>query len=235
MQVGNSPEQIAASGGEPVSSQVLDQQDTSIHWKQCITCRNIKDPRRFRADTSMRDGRVAQCLDCESVPKLSLEENTIKLYEDNYYAKGTKDQRWAHTLDYLDDEARLSGRWLNYTELIRLLRMHVPNLFIRDGNLENHIACYRIWEQPQPALEGRTFRYACGFPMVRMPEYSTYVVDDRDVIHKQKQVGWRTPVLRLIIQGLISERKAEKVFGEARGPASTVFRRALYDWRNRQQ
>jgi hypothetical protein len=231
--IGNTAEQVLASGGDPVSSEVLDQQNQKIHWKQCASCRNIKDPKRFRSDSSYRDGRAAQCLDCESRPKLPIEEHVIKLYEENYYNERTKDQRFAHTLDYLDDEARLSGKWMNYQDLIWNFRKNIPNLFIRDGNLENHIACYRIWGRPQPHLEGKTFRYACGFPMKRMPEYSTYVVDDLDIIHKQKQVGWRTPLLKLILQGLITEVKADRVFGEARGSASTVYRRTLYEWRNR--
>jgi hypothetical protein len=69
--------------------------------------------------------------------------------------------------------------------------------------------------------------------MTRLPEYSTYVIDDRDIIHREKQKGWRTPLLRLILRGYITEERAEKVFGEARGPASVVYRRALYEWRNR--
>ena len=244
MQIGNTAEQILTTGGEPVTSEVLDQSCSKIHWKQCITCRSIKDPKRFRADTSSKDGRVDQCQDCEAVPKLSLEENVCKRYEDNYFSLATKAQRWQHTTDYLNDEARLSGRWMHWTDFVYLLRQAVPDLFIREGGLENHLAVYEVHERfadtegdgilrNQPCRYSINFKYVCGIPMTKMPEYSTYVIDNRDIIHKQKQKGWRTPLLQIILKGYLPELKAQKFFGEPRGETSTVYRRTLYEWRNR--
>lgn len=247
-QIGNTEEQILSTGGEPVSSKVLDQKDDSIKWKQCITCRSVKDPKRFRADSSQQDGRVQRCLDCEAVPKLSMEENYYKRYEDNYFSAATKSQRWKNTTDYLNDEARLTGRWMHWADFVQLLQRACPDLFIMEGGLHNHLAVYEVHDRlvfdsetvggmwrsdPLGCRYSFNSKYVCGIPMVKMPEYSTYVIDDRDIIHKQKQKGWRTPLLQVILKGYLPEQKAIKIFGEPRGEASVVYRRTLYEWRNR--
>ena len=227
-------QEIKTAGGEPVSTAVLDQRDTSTVWKQCATCRNIKDPKRFKADTSYKDGRRPQCDDCAAVPRLSSTEHTERLWEQNYYDKRTQDQRWPHLLDYANEAARLSGKWKHYSTVVQELRHAVPGrLFFQDGALANHLAVYHIYEQPRPELDGRTFRYLWGIRQTWLPEYSTYKFTDRDVPVKEKERGWRTLLLRLITDGLLSEERCTRLFGEARGPASTVYRRTLYGWRNR--
>jgi hypothetical protein len=227
-------QEIKAAGGEPVTTAVLDQSNTSTIWKQCVTCRNVKDPKRFKADTSYKDGRSPQCDDCAAVPRLSLEEHTARLWEQNYYSEATRAQRWPHLLDYVNEEARLSGKWKYYSTFVRELREAVPGkLFFQDGALANHLAVFRIYDQPQPQLEGRTFKYLWGLRTTWMPEYSIFVFTDRDVPVKEKERGWRTPLMRLITTGLLSEARCDKIFGEARGAASVVYRRTLYGWRNR--
>jgi hypothetical protein len=228
------PQQIREAGGDPVPATVLDQTNTSVVWKQCVTCRNVKDPKHFKADTSYKDGRTPQCNTCAAVPRLSLEEHTDRLWEMNYYADATKAQRWPHLLDYANEAARLSGKWKHWTTFVRELRQVLPTkLFIREGGLVNHLAVYQIYEQPRPELEGRTFRYLWGIRQTWLPEYSTYKFTDRDIPVKEIHRGWRTPLMRLILDGLLSEERCNKLFGEARGAASTVYRRTLYGWRNR--
>ena len=225
--------EIIKSGGEPIATSILNQADTRVHWKQCVTCRNVKDPKKFQVDTSAKDGRRPQCDDCAAVPRLSTEEHVDRLWELNYYHAGTQAQRWPHMMDYANEAARLSGKWKHYKTFVYELRQVMKNLFIREGGLANHLAVYQIFGQPQPRLDGRTFKYLWGLRMGWMPEYSTYKFTDRDIPVKEKERGWRTPLMRLIVDGLLSEERCNKFFGEARGSASTVYRRTLYGWRNR--
>lgn len=66
-----------------------------------------------------------------------------------------------------------------------------------------------------------------------MPEYSILRFDDYGVPTNERRRGWRTCLLQLIIKGILTERQANEIFGEASGPASGRFLSTLYAYRNR--
>lgn len=220
---------VHAHGGTPVSTKVLDQSDHSIHWKECITCSRIKPFGEFKRDSSYREGVRDQCLVCESAPRLSTQEHTIRQKEMNYRAANA--QRWDNQEDYENDAARV-GMPMHHSELLRRIRKLIPhNLFVMDGRIVGDLAIYRVYGTPQPDLNGRTFRYLFYIPTGWMPEFSQYEFDSRDVPIKESKRGWRTPLLRLIKTGLVSEDQVRDEFGEALGEASVVWHRELQKYR----
>src|SRR5208283_2210636 len=108
----------------------------------------------------------------------------------------------------------------------------VPSLYIVDGRIEGDLAVFQTYGQPQPDLEGRTFRYLFYIPTGMLPEYSLYEFSERDVPIREQKRGWRTVLLRLIKSGLLTEDTCREVFGEAVGEASTVWHRTLHQYRS---
>src|SRR5579875_273403 len=227
-------DEILRHGGAPVTAEVLDQTNTKVVWKECLSCGKIKPYGQFRRDSSYREGLRDQCYECEMVPRLSTSEHIARLTELNYYDERTKAQRWKHQLDYMDD----GPRWVNHLHhsefLYRLKKMLPSELYITDGRIIGDLAVYRVYGQPQPRLDGKTFEYLWYIPTGYMPEFSVYEFDPiRDIPIKERVRGWRTPLLRLIKARITTEEKVNKYFGRVTdGPGSVVYRRSLFVFRN---
>lgn len=199
--------------------------------KECVTCLRILAFSYFNRDSSYRDGHRDRCFECETAPKLSTAEHTSRMKEMNLYAADK--YRWKNQEDYENDEARFGNR-KHSSEFLNRLRVLIgpDRLFLTDGRFLNDIAVFQISGQPRPDFNGNTYRYLWYLPTGWMPEYSIYEFDERWVPVREKQRGWRTPLLRLIKQGLLTEDQVEWEFGPALGEASTVYKRELWQYRN---
>jgi hypothetical protein len=160
-------------------------------------------------------------------------EQVARLRESNYNSEAVRAQRWPFQDEYVDDAARV-GRGMQSSDFINILRKLVPSLYFTDGNVIGDIAVYQVSDSPRPDWDGKTYRYLWFIPKGFLPEYSQYQFDTvRDVPIREKQRGWRTPLLRLIESGLLSEEDCNEVFGKPTGPASSVWYRNLHNFRNR--
>lgn len=208
-------------------------ESSELLGKECIGCMKILAYEFFDRDSSYRDGRKDLCTICAKVPRLSIEENTARLREKNNNSEAVKSQRWAHQDDYRDDRARV-GRVLPSGEFLAKVQKLVPELYITDGRIVGDVALFRVYPQPQERLGGRDFEYLFYCPTGLLPEYSIYEFDTaRDVPIREKLRGWRTVLLRLIRMGLLTEETCDQEFGVAIGPASNVWYRKLYEYRNK--
>jgi hypothetical protein len=77
-------------------------------------------------------------------------------------------------------------------------------------------------------------KMACWVQDGFCPEYSIMKFDDHDVPLDERMRGWRTPLLQMILLGILKEEIVEQVFGKAEGPASTKYNSLLYAIRNRE-
>lgn len=204
-----------------------------IFGRRCGGCQNDLDFVYFRRDSSMRDGHAVLCYDCEASPRLSTAEHTANLREKNYNA--SQKQRWEHQDELVNDESRV-GRSMHSSELLRRLKKLVPCLFFRDGNIAGDIAVFQTFGVPQPELEGRTFKYLWYIPTGMLKEFSTYEFNDRGVVVRENERGWRTPLLRLIKANLLTEQQCNKEFGNpTSGVASNRWFRELSKHRQRKE
>ena len=198
--------------------------------KECICCGAAKLYKHFRADHSFRDGRRDRCLDCEASPRLSTAEHTSRLRELNNSSHGVKAQQLDHQEDY--QVGGREGRKLHHTEFIRLLQKCVPSIYVTEGYVIGDLAIYQTFPGPQASLDGASFKYLGYISMGLIPEFNLYEFDERNVPVKETR-GWRTPLLRYIKMGLLTEQKCDEVFGRpAECPASVVWFRQLYNRRN---
>jgi hypothetical protein len=134
----------------------------------------------------------------------------------------------------MDDEARFINP-MHHSGFISRLRRAVPGkLCFVDGRIADDIAVFQIFGRPQ--ADGRDFKYLWYIPTGFMPEYSLYEFDPvRDIPVKERIRGWRTPLIRLIKSGLLTEDRCKKFFGEPIGPASIVWRRQMFVLRNQHE
>jgi hypothetical protein len=200
--------------------------------KECASCSKALRYSHFRADHSYRDGRRDQCLECEAAPRMSTAEHTARLRERNNSSHWVKQQMLPGQEDYECSEAR-QGHRMHHSEFVRKLRKLVPCLLVIPGNVKGDLAVYRVYPQPQAHLDGMSMQYLWYVPMGWMPEFSIYLFDSRGVPTREEKRGWRTPLLRLIKSGLLTEEKCNEVFGRPpEGAASAVWFRKLHEHRN---
>lgn len=133
-----------------------------------------------------------------------------------------------HLQEELEDEDRASGSRLQFSELISKLRRICPLLKVVDGMPGSVALYYPCNRQELAEAEKRkrwelgrdpfyfAYKYVGGFPKHDMPEYG-YITTDEHRLMKDDVRGWRTVVMRLIKEGMISYRAAIKEFGEALG------------------
>jgi hypothetical protein len=75
-------------------------------------------------------------------------------------------------------------------------------------------------------------RYVTWVQIPAMIEYSVMRFDEHNLPTTQKYKGWRTVLLELIRQGWLTEREANRVFGEPRGPAAKRWGEILQSMRS---
>jgi len=136
-----------------------------------------------------------------------------------------KQYQWLHPSEYIDAGPRI-GKILSHAEFIKILR-------------KSGLEC---WYVQHPHLDKLTLlvldkmshkpEFAAWAAYGYMPEYSIMNFDRYGVPLAERYRGWRTVLLQLILQGLISEERADKFFGKAHGPASGRFLKTCYGIRN---
>ena len=134
-------------------------------------------------------------------------ETLAELEENN--RDNSKQYQWLTPEEYSDYEARI-GIVISHEQFITLLRKH-------------GIVChYRQHAHPDKAVlwvSRDTFsepEVAAWVQIGQMPELSLMNFDKYGVPLAEKRRGWRTVLLQMILKGLITEEKANKIFGRPR-------------------
>lgn len=137
--------------------------------------------------------------------------------------------------DYIDsmrcDLARI-GRVMDAEIFLEKLKELIPGLRWIPGTIAGDISVYLMDNDPQYQPLG--YRYLWYIPEGILPEFSLYEFDEvRDFPVKEKKRGWRTALLRVILADMISEQKANEVFGKpSENLASELWYRRLFAKRN---
>lgn len=123
----------------------------------------------------------------------------------------------------LEDEERGSGPRLQFTEIISRLKCELPQLKVVDG-APGSVALYfprtdAEFKEARAEWEwGRDefflyHKYVGGFPKQEIPEYSTIEIDTSLLPTREKR-GWRSILITLLKQGVISYNAAVRQFGD---------------------
>jgi hypothetical protein len=216
-------------------SEVIDNEiaySPEILGAECQSCRKLLGFRYFRKDSSLRLGHKPQCMDCESQPKLTMEEHLSRQREQNFNSEGTKRQRHPDQDNMKLKDARL-GRQMHCSEFLLRLQRLVPALFVKEGGIVGDLALYLVADTPQAKWDGKNFKYMGFLTYEMLPEFSRYEFETvRDVMIRESERGWRTPLLRFIKDGLITEDQCRQEFGAAVGEGSMTWHKTLWNYRN---
>ena len=134
----------------------------------------------------------------------------------------------------LEDPDRAFGPRLQHTDFISRLRKVVKNLKVLDGS-PGSVALYaprtskeitdheKQWFEEQADASFRDckrqdifflhHKYVGGFPKQELQEYSTIDVDNARLATKEHR-SWRTVLINLIQQGVVSYRAVVREFGD---------------------
>lgn len=137
-----------------------------------------------------------------------------------------KQYQWINPTDYADVEARI-GKVMPHSEFITKLR-------------QAGVSChYRQHPHPDKATLLYTKNgvaepeVACWVQMGQMPELSIMNFDPHGAPLAERRRGWRTCLLQIILKGILTEEKADEVFGKpGQGKAFDRYNSMLQAYRN---
>ena len=154
--------------------------------------------------------------------RLNEVENLAKLKEGNLALAAKNKIAGQETLENKD---MALGQPMSYQDLIRLLGKINPAIQCSDGGVKNAIAV-RVPADLEDGTHG--LKYVTGFYKEVLPEFSWVSTDEYGRPLRETR-GWRTVVLALVKQGVISYRTAVDVFGEPNGQRSGRWHELLRD------
>lgn len=117
-----------------------------------------------------------------------------------------KEYQWLKPDEYEDLGARI-GRVMDHAAFITKLRDAGINCHYRQHPHADKAVLYTTkYSSVEPEI-------ACWVQIGQMPELSVMNFDDHGAPLAERRRGWRTCLLQLILKGIITEEKANKVFG----------------------
>lgn len=136
-----------------------------------------------------------------------------------------KEYQWLKEREYEDVDQRI-GQVLHAASFLNKLR---------DAGIDGWYAAH-----PHPdkcilfVVKDWKPENVCWAQMGYMPELSIMRFDEHGVPTNERRRGWRTCLLQLILKGIITEEKADKLFGKPRQTeAFHRYNSTLFEWRNR--
>jgi hypothetical protein len=139
--------------------------------------------------------------------------------------KTAQEYQWLDKADYADEGARI-GRVLHSSTVVRLLQKAGVNCWTRTHPQAGKVTLVVQRESLHPEV-GAWMQI--GF----MPELTVFRFDEHNIPTTEKYRGWRTVTLQLILKGILTEKKANEVFGKpGTTPAFHRYNSLLQAFRN---
>ncbi|HEV1286534.1 MAG TPA: hypothetical protein VNU44_14530 [Bryobacteraceae bacterium] len=199
-------------------------------------------------DAEKREAEAMAALPHETHASSETQESLQQLREDNTAA--VAGQRWPRQEElseaHLDER---TGRILHASTFVQMLwKCGIVCILTKCQTEGLRSLKGKAHEQERRAMYERTMaglvinssramplpapRYASWVQIPAMIEYSVMRFDEHGLPTREKFRGWRTVLLDLIRQGFLTERQANWVFGEPRGPAARRWQEILQSFRN---
>jgi hypothetical protein len=143
----------------------------------------------------------------------------------------SKQYQWLHPSEYADHGPRI-GKIMTHGEFIKILREKCKvRCWYRQHPQPDKLTLV-VSDRHTDVFHSEEPHFVCWVAYGFMPEYSIMNFDRYGVPLAERFRGWRTPILQMILQGVITEEQANKHFGKASGPASDRFLKTCYGIRN---
>jgi hypothetical protein len=134
--------------------------------------------------------------------------------------------QWLQPGDYADVEARI-GKVMSHAEFITKLRQAGVSCHYRQHPHADKVTLlYTKLGVAEPEI-------ACWAQYGQMPELSIMNFDQYGAPLAERRRGWRTCLLQIILKGILTEEKANEVFGRpGQGKAFARYNSTLQAFRN---
>jgi len=203
--------------------------DPEIKGAECVGCRRLLLWRYYDKNSSYKSGYDPMCPLCKKAPKLSMAEHVARMREMNYNSEGTRRQRHPDQEFFYD---RRPGRYMDCGLFLQKLLKAYPLLYVTAGGIKGDLALYATAGAPRRDWNNQSFKYAGYVTLGPMPEYSEYEFNERDVLQRCTQMGWRSALLRFVRSGILTEEQCDREFGPPSGGANSLWYKKLHDFRN---
>jgi hypothetical protein len=122
--------------------------------------------------------------------------------------------------DILEKREMAMGLMLQPNELIRRLEKLNPKIIIEAGGVRNAVAV----RYPKPQEDGTIEKaYVTGFYVdAPLPEFSSVIVDSKGLPVRELR-GWRSVLLALYRQKIVTLKQLELSFGKAQGQRAILW------------
>lgn len=208
--------------------------DNELRGMECVSCFRLLKYNFFDHNAAYKSGYDPQCGWCKTQPKLSIKEHTARLQELNYSSEGTRRQRHADTEFFLEDRP---GRAMECSLFLTKLLHVYPQLYVKQGGVTiggviTDLALYATSGAAKTEWSGQSFKYLGYVTLGVMPEYSRYEFDQRDVMQRCTQMGWRSVLLRFVENNILTEEQCLQEFGPPSGGVNSLWYKKLHNHRN---
>ena len=127
----------------------------------------------------------------------------------------------------MDVKTRLVN-WLSIKDFMLKLLSTGKQFFLTDAH---YPGMFGLWQGS--IFDAKRSRYICSVQQPMMPEWGVLRVDEHEIAINWRYKGWRTVLLQMITENILTETEAHKAFGPAPvGPASPMYRKRLFDHRH---
>ena len=208
--------------------------DPELRGKECQGCRRLLLYRFYDKNASYKDGYDPMCPLCKKAPVLSVAEHTARLREANYSSEGTRRQRHPDTDALME---KRPGRSMDCSIFLQKLHHVYHQLYITPGGVTLNsvivdVALYATSGVARADWGGNSFKYMGYATLGTMPEYSEYEFNERDVLQRCTQIGWRSILLRFVENNILTEEQCNQEFGPPSGGANSLWYKKLQQHRS---
>ena len=208
--------------------------DPDLKGQECVGCHRLLVYSFYDRNSSYKSGYDPMCPLCKSAPKMSIKEHTQRLQELNYSSEATRRQRHPDTEFLIEDRP---GRALECSLFLQKLLHIYPSLYVTQGGVTVNgaivdLALYATSGVARPEFGGNSFKYMGYVTLGVMPEYSVYEFNERAVLLRATQIGWRSVLLRFVEGNILTEEQCLKEFGPPSGGVNSIWYKKLNQHRN---
>ena len=117
------------------------------------------------------------------------------------------------------------------------LKHAYPNLHVTQGGVTINgaivdLALYATSGVNKPEWGQNSYKYLGYVTLGIMPEYSEYEFNERDILQRCTQIGWRSVLLRFVENNILSEEQCKAEFGVPSGGVNSLWYKKLNNHRN---
>lgn len=150
--------------------------------------------------------------------------------------------RWIPHQEDLNDPTRVLGPRIQFNEFVSRLKRIIPTLTVCDG-LPGNVALYAPCNAEELEMQTLTWqhdkdkffmvnKYVGGFPKQPLHEYSGLDLEEFTLLANKEIRGWRTVLIMLLEQGLVTYKKIVAEFGDVGSDQrGWRWREATQEWR----